>query len=203
MLRTEAMVPLKLGCIVRTFPDRTHHNPAVRLEEIGGSSFGDALPTGSDSVARAPGWSNFGDQESGFTVVEHMQQELIVLDLLPFSILCADSNGRVGSNTCRQIGNAQSQVEDVNGAGLRLLVKTLHLSLPQTKIQRQNEWVWRSTQGTKHRIDFCGIAEAVQPFVHSCAPTGRAVVRQRAFSGSSSGGVGVLSCRYFQSPGFP
>ena len=32
------------------------------------------------------------------------------------------ANGRVGPNTCKQIGNAQSQMEDVNGSGLRLLV---------------------------------------------------------------------------------
>ena len=91
--------------------------------------------------------------------------------LLPFSILCVDANGRVGSNTCKQIGNAQCQLEDVNGLGLRLLVEALHLSLPQTKIQQQDDWTWRSTQGNKHRIDFLGIAEAVQPHVHSCAPT--------------------------------
>ena len=98
-------------------------------------------------------------------------QELIALELLPFSILCVDANGGVGSNTCKQIGNAQCQMEDVNGFGLRLLVETLHLSLPQTKIQQQDDWTWRSTQGNKHRIDFLGIAEAVQPHVHSCAPT--------------------------------
>ena len=102
---------------------------------------------------------------------ENTLQELIALELLPFSILCVDANGRVGSNTCKQIGNAQSQIEDVNGSGLRLLVETLHLLLPQTKIQQQDDWTWRSTQGNKHRIDFLGIAEAVQPQVHSCAPT--------------------------------
>ena len=39
------------------------------------------------------------------------------------------------------------------------------------KIQQQDDWTWTSTQGNKHRIDFLGIAEAVQPHVHSCAPT--------------------------------
>ena len=62
-------------------------------------------------------------------------------------------------------------MEDVNGSGLRPLVDTLHLSVPQTKIQQQDDWTWRSTQGNKHRIDFLGIAEAVQPHVHFCAPT--------------------------------
>ena len=56
---------------------------------------------------------------------ENTLQELIALELLPFSILCVDANGRVGSNTCKQIGNAQCQMEDVNGLGLRLLVETL------------------------------------------------------------------------------
>ena len=102
---------------------------------------------------------------------EHTLQELLVLNLLPFSLLCVDANGRVGSITCRQIGSAQGQVEDVNGAGLRLLVESLHISLPQTKIQQHNDWTWKSTQGTKHRIDFWGIADTVQPQVHSCAPT--------------------------------
>ena len=102
---------------------------------------------------------------------ENTLQELVALELLPFSILCVDANGRVGSNTCKQIGNAQRQMEDVNGFGLRLLVETPHLLLPQTKIQQQDDWTWRSTQGNKHRIDFLGIAEAVQPHVHSCAPT--------------------------------
>ena len=45
------------------------------------------------------------------------------------------------------------------------------MSLPQTKNQQQDDWTWRYTQGNKHRIDFVGIAEAVQPHVHSCAPT--------------------------------
>ena len=94
---------------------------------------------------------------------ENTLQELIALELLPFSILCVDVNGR--------IGNAQCRLEDVNGLGLRLLVEALHLSFPQTKIQQQDDWTWRSTQGNKHRIDFLGIAEAVQPHVHSCAPT--------------------------------
>ena len=102
---------------------------------------------------------------------EHTLQQLLALDLLPFSILCVHANGKVGSNTCRQIGNAQTQVEDVNGAGLRLLLKTLHMSLPQTKSQQQNDWTWKSRQGTKRRIDFWGIAEAVQLQVHSCVPT--------------------------------
>ena len=53
----------------------------------------------------------------------------------------------------------------------RLLVETLHLSLPQAKIQQQDDWTWRSAQGNKHRFDFLGVAEAVQPHVHSCAPT--------------------------------
>ena len=39
------------------------------------------------------------------------------------------------------------------------------------KIQQQDDWTWRSTQGNKHRIDFLGIAQAVQRHVHSCAPT--------------------------------
>ena len=60
---------LKLGYVVRTFQTETHHHTAVRLEEIGGSSFRGVLSTGSDSVARASSWSDFGDQEPGFTVV--------------------------------------------------------------------------------------------------------------------------------------
>ena len=44
-------------------------------------------------------------------------------------------------------------MEDVNGFGLRFLVETLHLSLPQTKIQQQDDWTRRSTQGNKHRVD--------------------------------------------------
>ena len=63
----------------------------------------------------------------------------------------------------RKMGSAQCQVEDVNGAGLRLLVETLHLLLPQTNIPQQNDWTWKPTQGTKHRIDSVGIAETVQP----------------------------------------
>ena len=86
------------------------------------------------------------------------------------SILCVDANGRVGSNTCKQIGNAQCQMVDVNGLQSSGGGTTL-VTPPQTKIQQQDDWTWRSTQGNKHRIDFLGIAEAVQPHVHSCAPT--------------------------------
>ena len=63
-------------------------------------------------------------------------------------------------------------MEDVNGFGLRLLVETLHLLLPQTKIQQKMTGPGGLRKGNKHRIDFLGIAEAVQPHVHSCAPKG-------------------------------
>ena len=93
-------------------------------------------------------------------------------------------------------------MEDVNGIGLRLQVETLHLSLPQTKIRRQDDWTWRSTQGNKHRMVFLGIAEAVQPHVRSCAPTRCDDVWQWSFSGSSSSGVGFLNCGDDQFSGY-
>ena len=123
-----------------------------------------------DLVACACGWSNVGVQEAGIIVVGALQ-EVLALVLLLFSLLCVDANGRVGSITCRQIRCAESQVEDVCRAGLRLLVECLHVSLPQTKIQQHNDWTWKSTQENKHRIDFLGIADTVQPQVHTCAPT--------------------------------
>ena len=45
------------------------------------------------------------------------------------------------------------------------------LALVSPSKKKSSNKTWKSRQGTKHRIDFLCIAEAVQPQVHSCAPT--------------------------------
>ena len=106
LLRTETTVALKLGYIVRTFPNRNTSSPYCQPR-----SFTDTLSSGSDSVARATSRSNFGDQESGFTVVGTPAAGIACSGFAAFfDLVCLESNGRVGSSTC---GNAQSQVEKV------------------------------------------------------------------------------------------
>ena len=157
--------PRGLDTSCARFQTETHHYSSVRLEEVGGSSFREALSARSDSVARAPGCSNFGDQKP-------RSRNCLLWICCPFSILCVDSNGRVGSNTCRQIGNAQSQVEDVNGASLRLLVETLHLSLHEQKYSNKTIGPGILRKEPNIALTFWTfIAEAVQPRIHSRAPT--------------------------------
>ena len=156
--------PRGLDTSCARFQTETHHYSSVRLEEVGGSSFREALSARSDSVARAPGCSNFGDQKP-------RSRNCLLWICCPFSILCVDSNGRVGSNTCRQIGNAQSQVEDVNGASLRLLVETLHLSLHEQKYS--NKTIGPGILRTEPNIalTFSTLRKQCSPGIHSCAPT--------------------------------
>ena len=61
--------PRGLDTSCARFHTETHHHSAVTLEKIGGSSSQEKLSARSDSVARAPGYSNFVDQEPGFAVV--------------------------------------------------------------------------------------------------------------------------------------
>ena len=91
------------------------------------------MSTRSDSVDAPPSGQTSETKHQASLRWENTLQEMIALELLPFSILCVDANGRVGSNTCKQIGNAQCQMEDVNGFGLRLLVEDTTLVTPAKK----------------------------------------------------------------------
>ena len=91
------------------------------------------MSTRSDNLACTSVRSNGRDHTSSVAVVgKHASRVDCIGVASLFHLVCGCENGRVGSNTCKQIGNARSQMEDVNGFGLRLLVETLHLLLPQT-----------------------------------------------------------------------